>query len=243
MMPSMRSIIGFGVREIDAVDEPAFKWPTTFTLRTSTVTMISFTESAVEVETFENFLAGIANLQYFNYHQCTGLYGRGESAEYQPRKLVELLTKYARESLVTLRLGAEQESFPYNKRAEYNMGSLQEFTRLRFVTADDTLFGTIALDEHSNVIQSTMDRLVDVLPKIIITLELHQYQGFEEARHLFHDLAVLKEEYLPWLNKISCHPRGVRTVGCASPLSDSSVAEPLRRVGIVTSTIPFPSSQ
>ena len=231
-LPSMRWLDGVAVRgDSEWNSRPAFMWPSEFGERLSKVKKVTFTRSSVHVNALSSFLSGFAALQEFVYYHRVGPHW----VYYQPDQYVLLLRHYAGESLVKLDMTSNRNEMYQYRTAARSAVSLQGFSALACVHVDDCLFEIPRYFICTRNDGSRMERLVDVLPKSIVTLEISQHRDTAVAIDLFKDLAELKEERVPQLQEISCWaPDGVFD----SPLT-GSLKESLERVGIRTSTSPF----
>ena len=138
MLPSMRTL---RARYISGnfharINLQAFLWPASFSKGASTLTVVDFEFSAIDSRTFRSIIAGIAALRVFRYHHFSRIPG----SRYEPSEIVAILEEYAGASLVELSLTATQRYLPYEELRKQQIRSLQHFTALRTVCADDRLF-------------------------------------------------------------------------------------------------------
>ena len=141
LLPSIRCLEGNGMmasgprRLSHELVRPSTTWPKYFKMGSSTVTKLSLTNSSVHPATLDCLLAGTESLANFSYHHC-----RGRHLEcYKPGKIVKMLQIHAAGTLVRLDLTAvdpKAETLP--------SGSLQMFTALNIIRADDIVFKTPA---------------------------------------------------------------------------------------------------
>lgn len=186
-------------------------------------------------DALSSLLSGIAGLQEFVYHHRAGLYG----TYYQPDEYVLLLRRYAGQSLVKLDMTVDWNDiygiYCNPQRGRFHVASLQGFSVLEYIRVDDDLFELSRSSIRKRNDGNRMERLVNVLPKSTVSLEILQHRDTAKASDLFNDLAELKEERLPELREVSCWDPGEVL---DSPLT-GILKESLERVGIRTSATPF----
>ena len=233
ILPSIRWLDGVTVRGGQGWDNySSFEWPDGSGKCSSKVKKVTFTKSSVHANALSSFLSGFAALEEFIYHHRAGLHG----TYYQPEEYVPLLRHYAGTSLVKLDMTLDRYDIYGNPpRGHLHVDSLQGFSALKHIRVDDDLFELSMYSIRKRDDENRMERLVDVLPKSTVTLEILQHRDTAEASDLFKDLAELKEDRLPELREVSCwYPGEVFD----SPLT-GSLKESLEQVGIRTSTTPF----
>ena len=176
-----------------------------------------------------SFLSGFAALQEFIYHHLAGL----DRTYYKPHEYVILLRQFAGKTLVKLDITAERHDLYGTPVKGHLYVDLRGFSALKCIRIDEDLFEVpeTCIRKHDD--GNKMARLVDMLPKSTVVLEILQHRVIAEATDLFKDLAELKKERLPGMRAISCwHKR------FDSPLT-GSLTESLERVGLRTYTTPF----
>ena len=144
------------------------KWPSSFLTCHSTVTEISFTQSAIGAQHFRSFLAGIAALQRFTYEHDDGP-GR---AKLQPLGIVQALEEFAAKSLISLHLAACWYGHAYEIEEDQYVKNLQKLIALKFLWIDEKFFEREACtrkyleekDELKMEIEILRDWMVDILP-------------------------------------------------------------------------------
>ena len=233
MLPSMQFLDGYGIRGCYAErrDRSEYARSINIPMYSSSVTKLKMIHSSVDPESLEPFLASILNLQEFEYHHRTNILG----TPYQPRKIVELLIKYAGASLIALDLSAERDWCAGWHEEEQSMGSLQSLTALKSVRADDSLFQKQDWDSSSGA-EALIERLIDILPKTTEIVSLIQCWYGPEGFSLFQDLVEKKHEYLPVLKEIWCESE----VFQSPDLLSKSLMESLKTVGITSGYILSP---
>ena len=191
-------------------------WPTELRPRSSNVTEIEFTFSAIDVEAFSGLLEAIHCLKKFTYHYGGGIVGNGE---YRPMAIIDSLRKTASQSLELLDIEGIPETFGnYTEGEDRSIGSLRVFMVLKKVRLEDTLF--LLPDElespetlpdggfyEEDCDAPSMERVVDILPPSVTGLTLIQLEETQESKKLFYGLADLKAEKLPNLKRLTFeHP-------------------------------------
>lgn len=136
---SIRSLEGNGIR---ASDPSRVTWPKYFKMGTSTLTKISFKNSGVSPVALGHLLVGIGSLEEFLYHHHAQPHAY--NFHYEPQRMVRMLQIHAAGSLVKLDLTAVQTDDVETDRNTVCSGSLQMFTVLKAIRADDNLFRTPA---------------------------------------------------------------------------------------------------
>ena len=198
MLPSMRSLEGHSINGSRLGRPPRYLQytrPSTFPMRFSSITRLSLTQSSVDAESLQPLLAGISNLQDFEYHHRDRL----SRTLYQPHRIVNLLIQYAGTSLVRLNISADP-SWSLGVRGEVqSIGSLLGLTAVKYVRADDSLFQKPNADS-----EDAMSRLVDILPKSTRILHLIHNWSVAKILGLFGGLEALNEERLPALRHLIC---------------------------------------
>ncbi|KAL8838372.1 MAG: hypothetical protein Q9170_002179 [Blastenia crenularia] len=234
-LSSIRSLSGRIIRGADFNSEGnPVEWAQIFSHRVSTITELCLENSAIHVKAFNAFLVGVTALRKFKYHH--GLRG----VPYNPRQIIECLTRHARSSLELLDLSADQRLFFHPEQGGQSIGSMIGFTELKVIRVDDKLFETPMPVESSDPKASdgpssrpeqqgdhrfAMGRLVDALPKSTETLTLMLYR---DGTWFFRDLVELKGERLPRLQSI--------IVENANPF-DPEMQQALGGVGISTTSL------
>ena len=144
-----------------------------------------------------------------------------------------MLRQVAGKTLVKLDITAERHDLYGTPVRGHLHVDLRGFSALKCIRVDDDLFEVpeTYIGKHDD--GNKMARLVDVLPKCTVILELIQHRDTAEATDLLKDLSELKEERVPELRAISCWHEGFD-----SPLT-ASLKDSLERVGIRTYTTPF----
>ena len=210
MLPSIRILRG---RQICGDDSC---WPTELRPRSSNVTEIEFTHSAIGMESFQGLFESIHCLKKFTYSFGGGVVG---DAEYRPIAIIDSLRKTASHSLELLDVEGISETFGnYTEGDDSSLGSLHIFMALKKARLEDTLFlvpgGLLSpktlpdgefYEEASDV--SSVERVVDILPPSVTEFTLNQLENTQESKKLFYGLADLKAEKLPDLKRLTFeHP-------------------------------------
>lgn len=222
-LPCMRSLRGERINgRSDGWRETAFSQKLR-SARTSKITKINFTHSAVDAKSFDVLIGGIPALREFRYHHFS--HDEEFLPSYQPMGIVKALRRYTFKSPEVLELTAGQ----YMTEEDHRIGSLRMFRVLRDVRLDDELLKKRVAFPFNRIL-SRMERLVDVLPKTTTTLRLIQRTHDKDAIDLFLDIAEWKEERLPQLKEVVYNKRELP----ATSLS-KGIRENLAKIGIVTS--------
>lgn len=255
MLPSMRTLQGKNVtgRSPSEPCSSVFLWPFGMPERSLSITAISFIKSAVNARTFKSFIMGFTALREFTYHHEDAL---GGYVVYQPQEIVEALKAYAADTLVKLDLSARQSELNFREIASQHVVSLDAFTALKSVRADDALFvapdwentdeeavGTQDMDETE---ENDGDRcstvpLWTLLPATCETLNLIHYR--RKTAKLFRNFLAHKDSHLSKLKKITIEDTnwmGVRFVEWPDPLSpplDDAIKESFENAGIECCTV------
>lgn len=226
MLPSIRTLRGTQIRGEQS------DWPTELRPRSSTVTNIEFTYSAIDVETFHGLLEGIRCLKKFTYAYGGGNVG---DAEYKPIGIIDALRKTASQSLELLDIEGLHETYDdYAEGDDKSVGSLIMFTVLKKIRLEDTIFqlpeeleSPTTLPESEFYEDSdtpTMERVVDIFPPSVRGFTLIQLEETQESKRLFYGLADLKAEKLPNLKRLTFeHP---------DPLEDEELKVGLKEAGV-----------
>ena len=206
MLPSIRTLHG---RQICGQKTC---WPTELGPRSSTVTEIEFTYSAIDVESFHGLLEGIDCLKKFTYSFGGRIVGH---AEYRPIAIIDALRKTASQSLEMLDIdGIPKTSGDYTEGDDRSIGSLHMFTALKRVRLEDTLFRVPEKLESLKTLPDgksyeedsdtpSMERVVDILPPSVTSFTLVQLEDIQASKKLFYGLANLKAKRLPNLKSLT----------------------------------------
>ena len=210
MLPSIRFLRG---RQIYG---DGSSWLTELRPKSSNVTEIEFTYSAIDVRSFQGLFESIHYLKKFTYSFGGGVIG---DAEYMPIAIIDSLRKTASHSLELLDIEGISETFGnYTEGDDRSLGSLHMFIALRKVRLEDTLFllpgGLVSpktlpdgefYEEASDI--SSVERVIDILPPSVTGFTLIQLENTQESKKLFYGLADLKAEKLPNLERLTFeHP-------------------------------------
>ena len=237
MLPSVRFLNGRGItsRGYTRRHRVYSVWPLDYPIRTSGVTSNKLSASRCSPKALDSLLAGIASLQEFSYYHCSN----SDQILYEPQKIIKALTKHTSASLKKLTLCAMQDFLDdeENQMQLQYVGSLQQLTCLENIVLDDKLFERRWLNGRSNIPFIAMKPLVDGLPKSTKAITLLHNIPAEKAKNLFQDLAKLKEERLPKLQKLSYYSCG--GIDYATPITES-LKQSLEDVGIMVSNTPPP---
>ena len=214
MLPSIRTLRGTQICGENA------DWPTGLRPRSSTVTEINFTISAIDAKSFRGLLEGICGLKKFTYSHGGALVG---NAVYTPVAIIDLLRKHASQSLDLLDIDTDSPE-EGEDREDRSIGSLHMFTVLKKIRLEENLFqlpeepadfdkespkalpgGEIHEEESvpSSTHETQIERLVDILPPSVIWFALVQLEDKEETRKRLEGLAEPKAEQLPKLKRLT----------------------------------------
>ena len=214
LLPSMRVLRGHKVAGMQ------FEWPRGFPPRSSQVTEVNIDHGFISGGAFEALLSGISALKKFKYYHAGSLWG---GVKYDAAGIVEALRKYAGSTLQSLDLEtyeelldpeADEEDTSVEESAMQLVGSLGLFKALRSLRIENTAFQMPQHDDNTYTANEgisdkaedegpTMERLVDLLPRSIVSLTLIQVMDDKDIQELLRDMAVLKTERLPQLKRIT----------------------------------------
>ena len=233
MLPSVRVLNGRMITSRGYITRQGVYsvWPLDYPIRTSGVTKIKLSSSRCSPKALESLIAGIASLEEFSYHHSSN----SDDILYEPGEIAKVLVKYTSSSLKKLTLCAPQEFFDDEEielQRQYG-GSLQQLVALEKIVADDKLFERRWLRDGCSIPFVAMKPLVDALPTSTISVTLLQTMRAKRARNLFRDMAELKEERLPKLQKLSYYD--IRSRNHGTPIR-GSIKHSLEELGIVIST-------
>ncbi|KAL9584821.1 MAG: hypothetical protein Q9212_001888 [Teloschistes hypoglaucus] len=234
MLPSIRRLRGFNI------DGDTFAWPSEFSRQSSTLTHIQMVYSATSAQALDGLLKGVAALKSFEFEYG----GPGElSSNYEPVGIIRALRKYAAHSLELMDIQG-QSNADSDEWEGMAVGSLRDFTRLKFICLEDTIF---QIPDSYNEFESSeagktlrdptdveselidvgdlrkMGSLVHILPASVKRFTLVQLLDDEDTRDLLEDIAELKAEMLPKLKRL--------TVQCPNPFEDE-MRDALKAAGI-----------
>ncbi|KAL8942668.1 MAG: hypothetical protein Q9216_001522 [Gyalolechia sp. 2 TL-2023] len=224
-LPSIQFLHG-----VQICGEEEFTWPINFPPRSSTVTTIDFTQSAVSAESFAGLLGGIPALKHFTYHYGGGIIG---DADYEPGDIIDALRLHACRTLESMDIEGLEQTFG-NYSEEKVAGSLHEFCALKSVRLEDMLFRIPGSDDDASseddnnnnnnnnnqggLIQvvgvspsgndydpQAMSRVVDLLPPPIEHIAIVAGLRKERTNDLLQGLVELKEAKVPRLQKLTLH--------------------------------------
>ena len=200
LLPSMRTITGSHFETYVSEDARAFHWPHDPGI--SAVTEINIDRSMVDGESITELVRGIRALERFSFSFGEHMPTR---VVYQPRTIIRGLERYAKCSLSYLHLTGTRIEINtiQNDDLEYD---LRVFKKLKQLRIDHTLLSRPGLAPSAGKSDHACDcwpqRLVDVLPASLESLQLIGSVSWKRVRAFFAGFPKLKAERLPRLREI-----------------------------------------
>ncbi|KAL8867128.1 MAG: hypothetical protein Q9174_005861, partial [Haloplaca sp. 1 TL-2023] len=149
MLPSIRTLRASHLRGMED-----FEWFSTesqakfldciaapFEDSSSTLTDVHLTASEIRIQAFREFLSGISALKRFTYHHCLTQWTT--YIPYQPMQLIDLLRRFAHQSLEELDIERTDCHEQHECVAHASSKSLRVFSVLRKIRLEDSVFGRI----------------------------------------------------------------------------------------------------
>ncbi|KAI4179745.1 MAG: hypothetical protein L6R41_007663 [Letrouitia leprolyta] len=233
MLPSMRSLYGTQI-----VGEEEFSWPTGFPRRSSSVTTIEITMSAVSADCFKALFGGFTALKHFKYEYGGSIIG---DAPYEPAGIIDALRLHACHSLESMDIQGLEETYGDYGEEEV-AGLLHDFVTLKTIRLEHFLFRKLesvdvsSEEDHpvgcrvigvgpswSEDPPGGVSQLVNVLPASIECVTLIQATTSERTTDLLKGLLEFKETKIPRLRKLAFEYE--------DPLTDE-MKENLKSIGI-----------
>lgn len=216
MLPSMRSLYGNQI-----IGDEELNWPIG-SLRSSTITSISFRSSAISAQSFRDFSSGIAALKDFTYEFGGPIIGY---APYEPAGIIDALRQHACHSLESMDIQGMEQTFGSFEEEEVEV-SLRDFASLKTIRLEDILFCKQVLDNSSSEDDDQggrrfvgvgssgsedppdpMNRLIDILPASIESVTLIPAMANDRTTDLLQGLPELKEKKVPELRRLALEYR------------------------------------
>ncbi|KAK0512627.1 hypothetical protein JMJ35_004644 [Cladonia borealis] len=203
LLPSMRTITGSHFETYVSGNARTFQWPHDPGI--SAVTEINIDRSMVDGESITNLVRSVRALERFSFSFGEHLPTR---VIYQPRKIIRGLELYTKSSLSYLHLTGTRIRINTTQDDDLEI-DLRVFEKLKQLRIDHTL-----LSHHGRPCLAPFkgkpdqdcncwpQRLVDVLPASLESLEVMDYVPWKHARAFFAGFPEFKAERLPRLRDI-----------------------------------------
>ncbi|KAL8867034.1 MAG: hypothetical protein Q9174_005925 [Haloplaca sp. 1 TL-2023] len=229
-LPSMRTLKGERLADDD------FTWRHLRPLppNGSNVTEIDVTWSAISPAAFEAVLGGIAALRKFTYHH----HGAAWTPPFEPAGIVQALRQHAANTLehVSLEACAQDDDYRDPPEEAAYIGSLRVFKSLKSALLHDDMFRQPDVEVEDEELpdgefhrldsedeSDPMDKLIDVLPRSIVSLKLKQTLKKGELKHLLSGLSERKAKELPYLGRLGLQKPDFLSKSMQGSLADADI--------------------